>query len=206
MFSVESNPPYILYLFHVFGLIKFGTFNSMLKRSSLLSSLLFAFIATNAQFDTAFAKKNIRICADSMAYAFKTKNWDLYSRYVNPAVIGQLNGKEGLKQFMEENFADLPAFAWKQYGPGKILQIVKSEGDLQTVVELKSILEWEGQKITTVSHLIGQSWDGGLFWTFFDSEGDRESAKLIKPDLSNALRIPRKIESAEPMKTKAKKN
>lgn len=101
-------------------------------------------------------------------------------------------------------YAAIPDSAWKLYEPGKILQVIKTDGDLQTVVELKSVLEWEGNLITTVSYLIGESWNGGLIWTFFDSEGDRTRALLIKPDLSSQLVLPQKRETTEPAPVKAK--
>ncbi len=174
----------------------------MIRKSLIAFFLVTVFHTAHAQFDTLFAKTNIRHCADSMAKGFRTKNWELYARYVHPALIGSMNGKAELIKFMQETFAGMPVNAWKQYGPGKILQVIKTEGDLQAVIELKSVLEWEGQRISTTTHLIAQSWDGGLFWTFFDSEGDREVAKTIKPDLSDKLNIPKKKEDVEMIKEK----
>jgi len=85
-----------------------------------------------------------------------------------------------------------------------ILQVIRTGGDLQTVIELKTIIEWQDRRITTTSYLIGESWDGGLFWTFYDSGGDRTSAMLIKPDLSEQLIIPVKMEKAEPVSPQPK--
>ncbi len=56
-----------------------------------------------------------------------------------------------------------------------------------------------GQTYTNTSHLIGQSWDGGSFWTFFDSQNDAKAAKQIKPDISSELIIPEKMEKVEPI-------
>jgi hypothetical protein len=108
-----------------------------------------------------------------------------------------MGGKNEFMKYMAMMFEPIPDSAWKQYEPGKILQVIKTEGDLQAVIELKSIIDWQGRRITTVSHLIGESWDGGLFWTFFDSGDNRNSAILIKPDLSEELIIPQKIEKVE---------
>ncbi len=174
----------------------------MIKRFSLFIILLFLAGYSHAQFDTAFAKTNIRHCADSMATGFKTKNWELYTRYVYPAMIGSMGGKAEMMRFMDSTFIAVPASAWKEYKPGKILQVLKTAGDLQAVIELYSVLEWQGQKVTTVTHLIGESWDGGLFWTFFDSEGDLVTARLIKPDLSEKVVIPQKKEKVEMIKPK----
>ena len=188
----------------------------MIKRiSCFLLGILFVGTA-KAQFDTAFAKQNIRHCADSLAWGFLHKRWDVFARYTHPALIGSLGGVKEFMDYMSSRLDAIPDSAWKMYSPGKILQVVKSDGDLQSVVELKSIAEFQGKRITTTSHLIGQSWDGGSFWTFFDSEGDRPSALLIKPDLSDKLILPQKKETTEPLnpnpsanqktKTKTKQN
>lgn len=176
----------------------------MIKRLLILffASLLFA--KAQAQFDTIFAKTNIRNCADSLCYGFKTKNWELFTRYSYPAMIGSLGGQEEFKNYMAIMFAPIPDSAWKVYEPGKILQVIKTEGDLQAVIELKSVLEWEGKLVTAVSYLVGESWNGGLHWTFFDSEGDRARAMLIKPNLSDQLIIPAKKETTEPLSSKPK--
>jgi hypothetical protein len=107
-------------------------------------------------------------------------------------------------KYMAIMFSPIPDSAWKEYKAGKILQVIKTGGDFQTAVELRSVVDWEGRRITTVSHLIGQSWDGGLFWTFFDSEGDRTAAMLMKPDLSEQLIIPQKTEKVEPVPAQLK--
>jgi hypothetical protein len=176
----------------------------MIKRFVITISCAFVFCQLSAQFDTIFAKTNIRQCADSLASGFRTKNWELFARYCNPALIGSMGGKNDFMKYMEQMFIQIPETAWKEYKQGKILQVIKTGGDLQTVVELRTVLDWEGRRITTVSHLVGQSWDGGLFWTFFDSEGDRTAAMLIKPDLSDQLNIPKKTEKAESISAQPK--
>ena len=64
-----------------------------------------------------------------------------------------------------------------------------------------------GQKVSQRFRILSdESWDGGLFWTFFDNEGVTEHLQLciIKPDLSEQLIIPKKIEKAEPVSSKPK--
>lgn len=159
---------------------------------------LLLFFATtsrlNAQFDTVAVKANMIKCADSMAYGFKTRNWEVFARYTNPSVIGIMGGKAEYVNFITGVFGEVPDSAWKVYQPGKILQLIRtSPSDFQSVVELNSVIVWEGRRITAVTHLVGQSWDGGLFWTFFDSQNSRKSAVQIKPDLSPDLVIPEKV-------------
>jgi hypothetical protein len=176
----------------------------MIKRLFIATGLVFCCYCSSAQFDTSFAKNSIRRCADSLTHGFKIKDWELFTRYSYAALIGSMGGKSEFMKYMAMMFSQIPDSAWKQYEPGKILQVIKTGGDLQTVVELKSIIEWQGNRISTVTHLIGESWDGGLFWTFFDSEGDLTTARLIKPDLSDQLIIPKKIEKAEPVSSRPK--
>ena len=176
----------------------------MIKRFAITLSFAFILFHSPAQFDTAFVKANIRLCADSLVSGFKKKNWELFTRYNYPALIGSLGGKNEFIKYMDMMFSTIPDSAWKQYEPGRILQVIKTGGDLQTIIELNSVLEWQGQRTTTVSHLIGESWDGGMFWTFFDCGDNRASALLIKPDLSEKLIIPQKIEKTEPVSSRPK--
>jgi hypothetical protein len=171
----------------------------MLKRYLFTSSLVFACLFSNAQFDTAFAKANIHRCADSLVYGFKTKDSEIFTRYSYPALIGSMGGKDEFINYISQMFLQVPDSAWKKYETGNILQVIKTDGDLQTLIELNSVLEWQGNRITTTSYLVGECWDGGLFWTFFDSQNDVSIAKLIKPDLSEQLIIPKKNVKVEPL-------
>jgi hypothetical protein len=150
-----------------------------------------------AQFDTAFARSRIMICLDSLSDAFIQKDWEKYSRYTNPALIGAFGGKQEFLRYTRGSFSGIPDTAWKKYEAGDLLQVIKTDGDLQAIVELNSILEWQGMRITTTSHLVAQSWDGGYFWNFFDSRNDRAASSLIKSDLSPLLIIPERKEKME---------
>ncbi len=161
---------------------------------------LFATIDNYAQFDSSFVKNQIIKCADSLAYGFRSRNWEVFARYSNPGMIGTIGGKDEFIQFVSSMFAEIPADAWKVYAPGSVLQVIKSGADLQCVVELNSVIETDGKRITSKNHLIGQSWDGGIFWTFFDSQNNKLAARQIKPDLSEAIVIPAKVaDKVEPI-------
>lgn len=178
----------------------------MLKRLFYTLALLFFTYCSYAQFDTTFIKTNIRQCADSLATGFRTKNWELFTRYSYPAMIGSMGGKKEFMKYVSTTFSKVPDSAWKRYEPGKILQVIKTGKDLQAVIELHSALEWQESLIVSTTYLIAESWDGGLFWTFFDSQGDARSARAIKPDLSDLLNIPAKQEKLEPLMKPGKKN
>jgi hypothetical protein len=173
----------------------------MLKKIFLVFLFSGFILKVEAQFDTAFARINIRRCADSLTIGFKTRNWQLFTRYTYPALIGTLGGKEAFTDYISNAFQQIPISAWKKYEVGKILQIVKKGKDLQTVIELKSLIEWEGRRITTTSYLIGESWNAGNFWTFFDSQSDVKAARQINPELSEAIIIPKKNEVDEMITT-----
>ncbi|MBL7731074.1 MAG: hypothetical protein JNM88_07850 [Chitinophagaceae bacterium] len=175
-----------------------------MQKRLLCVLFLFVCISSRAQFDTLFAKEGIRRCADSLALGFKQKNWPLFTRYSNPAMVGSLGGTELFIQYISETFSQIPDSAWKKYAPGKILQVVKTPGELQCIIELNSVIEWQGRRVTSTAALVGQSWDGGLFWTFFDSQNDAQAARMIKPDLSEALIIPAKKEKLENLSSKSK--
>jgi hypothetical protein len=171
----------------------------MIKRPALAICLLSIVCCSQAQFDTSFIKANIRRCADSLTHAFKTRNWELFTLYSYPGMVGTFGGKKEFRSYIEEAFNQVPDSAWKKYEQGKILQIVKSGRDFQAIVELHSIIEWQGMKVTSTDLLIGESWDGGMFWTFFDSQGDANAASVINPGLSKQLIIPKKMETKEPI-------
>jgi hypothetical protein len=183
---------------HIYSVILNSIVRNMRKHRFTLLFFIISLSPASAQFDTLWVKRNIQQCADSLTHGFKIKDWELYARYSYPAMIGSMGGKEEFKKMIAGTFAHVPESAWEKYEPGKILQVLKTAGDMQAVIELKSVLLFEGNRITTISHLIGESWDGGQFWTFFGTEGDREMARLIKPDLDEHLVIPPKRETREP--------
>ncbi|MBI5370713.1 MAG: hypothetical protein HZA79_01675 [Sphingobacteriales bacterium] len=174
----------------------------MMRKNRVKYSILLFFLFTEAgaQFDTSFVKSRIHLCADSLAIGFKTRNWELFARYSNPSIIGVMGGKAEFVNFASGVFGQIPDSAWKVYEPGTILQVIRTGTDFQSVIELRSVIEWEGRKITAINYLVGQSWDGGYFWTFFDSQNSPKAAKEIKPDLSDELVIPAKNEKVEPVR------
>jgi hypothetical protein len=171
----------------------------MIKRLLPAITLLFIVYSSQAQFDSSFIKTNIRHCADSLTGAFRTKKWDVFTRYSYPALVASLGGTKGFTDYISQMFGQIPDTAWKKYETGRILQLIKTGGDYQAIIELKTIIEWQGIRTTSTSHLVGESWDGGMFWTFFDSQGDVNAAKLIKPDLNEQLIIPKREEKREPV-------
>lgn len=171
-----------------------------MNKRLLFIPLLFFFACSQAQFDTSFIKKNIRQYSDSLVAAFKSGDWDQFTRYSYPPMVASIGGTKEFSEYIRNMFSGIPASAWKKYETGNILQVIKTEGDYQALLELNTIIEWDGIRTTATYHLVGESWDGGRFWTFFDSQGDRTAAKMIKPDLDDKLVIPARVEKREPIK------
>ena len=67
-----------------------------IQRRLLPVLALFATISSHAQFDSSFVKSQISKCADSLAYGFRARNWDVFARYSNPAMIGAMMVVKGL--------------------------------------------------------------------------------------------------------------
>lgn len=190
------------YTLRVFLITLYPGIRNMNKRPLLLILSLFLVIQLNAQFDSSFIKTNIRRCADSLVHSFKTRNWDQFARYSYPAMVASLGGVKEFKDYISNIFSQIPDSAWKKYQAGKILQLIRTGRDYQAVIELNSIVEWQGFRTTSTAYLVGESWDGGMFWTFFDSQGDRRAAKQINPNLSDQLIIPAQNEKQEPIKNR----
>ena len=149
------------------------------------------------QSDTAYLKKRISVSADSLAKGFVEKDWELFTRYTYPALIGSLGGKDAFISMVLSRLSGIPDTAWKRYEPGEVLQLVKTDRDWQALVEFHSVLEWAGMRISTTHFLIAESWNGGQDWTFFDSQNSRDTSLLIKPDPSPLIEIPAAREKTE---------
>ena len=168
-----------------------------MKRTILSLLLCFLLLRGSAQLDTAYVHQRISQCADSLAAGFLRGDWELYAKYTYPPLIGAIGGKEAFIKKMKESFDEIPDTSWKRYEPGMILQVVKTTYDIQAVVELHSLIEWQGLRITSTHHLIAESWNGGQHWTFFDTQNDLEKTRQIKRDLSPLLQVPPKQEKVE---------
>lgn len=170
-------------------------------RKCLILFLVFSGFSLSllAQFDTSYIEKNLLRCADSLTTGFKTKNWEQFTRYSYPAMVASLGGTTAFSNYISQMFSQVPASAWKKYEPGKVLQLIRSGRDYQAIIELKTVLDWQGNLIQSTTHLVGSSWDGGLFWTFFDSQGEERAARQIMPELDPQLRIPKREELKEPV-------
>lgn len=167
----------------------------MIKKGVVLYLFVLSCFEGRSQPDTIVMKQNILRCADSMGKSFLQKDWKTFVRYNNPNLVRMLGGEENFIAFTKETLKEIPDTAFKKYEIGKIIQIVQTPFDWQCLVEQKTELNIHGMKMNSTTYLVGESLDGGKGWTFFDSQGDAESARLFKPDLSERFIIPAKVRS-----------
>src|SRR5688572_16263364 len=165
------------------------------------SFYLFAF----AQDDTLIIKKNIKLCSDSMARAFLTRDWKTYAHFTIPSLVEMLGGVEGFIAFTQEMLDEMPDSSIKDFKIGEIVQLVTTPGSWQAVIEQKLVFEGDSIQIKSTSYLVGISIDGGTAWTFLDPQGDINTARLLFPELSDTLIIPQTIDDLQMKELKEKK-
>lgn len=158
-----------------------------------------------AQDDTLTIKKNIKLCSDSMAKAFLTKDWKTYAHFTIPSLVEMLGGEEGFIAFTREMLDEMPDSSIKDFKIGEIVQLVKTPGSWQAVIEQKLVFEGDSMRLKSTSYLVGISINGGTAWTFLDPQGDVNTARLLFPELSEELIIPKTIDDLQMKEQKEKK-
>lgn len=145
-------------------------------------------------------EENILRCADNMMAAYKNKDWPTFAKYNNPGMIKLMGGQEAFEKLLVEQMKQTPDSIVKSLTAGNILQVVKTAGDMQCVLEQKMIAQMEAMQITSTTYLVGESLDGGKNWTFFDGAARGLIKPInIKPNLSPDLKIPEKKQEMKQM-------
>ena len=159
-----------------------------------------------AQDDTLLIKKNVKLCSDSMAKAFLSRDWKTYTHFTIPSLVEMLGGEEGFIAFTQEMLDEMPDSSIKDFKIGEIVQLVKTPGSWQAVIEQKLVFEGDSVRLRSTSYLVGVSIDGGHAWTFLDPQGDVNTARLLFPELSDALIIPKTKDDLQMKDQKEKKD
>lgn len=145
----------------------------------------------NAGYSRAEMEKNIYTSGDSMLAVFKRKDWLGFVKYMHPNLTKRMEGDTAFAAFVALQMKKIPRNAIKDVRLGRILQVVKTPHDEQCVVEQQMTMEVDGVEFDKTTYLVGESRDGGNAWTFFDASTKTAlTAKEIKPDLSDELKIP----------------
>jgi len=176
--------------------------------NKLLHCIFFTsfYLFASAQDDTLIIKKNIKLCSDSMARAFLTRDWKTYAHFTIPSLVKMLGGEEGFIAFTQEMVDEMPDSSIKDFKIGEIVQLVKTPGSWQAVIEQKLVFEGDSVLLKSTSYLVGVSIDGGTDWTFLDPQGDVNTARLLFPELSDALIIPKTMDNLQMTEQKKKKD
>lgn len=146
-------------------------------------------------------EENIYRAADSMMAAFKRHDWKTFASYNHPSMLQMMGGPGHFVSFIKEQMKNIPDTAIKSMNAGDILQVVKTNDDMQCVLEQQMHMRMEGIDINTTTYLVGQSLDDGKTWTFFDAATNGlVTPKDIKPNLSPELKIPAQKKEVEQLK------
>jgi hypothetical protein len=137
-------------------------------------------------------EKNIYRCGDSMLAAFNRKDWTTFVKYNHPNMTRMMGGVASFASFISKQMDNIPDTVIKSVEMGKILQMVTTPKDLQCVVEQIIKMNLDGKIADKKTYLIGESLDKGNNWTFFDASTKTGlTPQDIKPDISQALKVPR---------------
>lgn len=179
-----------------------------MRRLTLTLFVLLVVAVVNAQTDTAKIREAVQRCADSMTLAFKNRDWKGLAHFTLPAVVNMIGGEESFVRLTETAMKEVPADALKEFSIGPLLQLVRAGAEWQCVIEQKIKLEIEGTPYESITSLVGQSDESGQQWKFADSKGNRQTALIVLPSLSNRLVIPKasKVFDSNPPLEKTKKS
>ena len=172
-----------------------------MKKFFLLTAFIAATYFCFAQSNIETIKAGILRSADSMASAFKGRDWKTIVHFSPQSVLDISGGADSLIKMTESIMNNIPNNAVKQFSIGPIVQVVKTANDWQCIIEQHMLMELNGLRITMMSPLIGQSFNDGASWTFFDSKGDDATARMFLPTLSNELVLPKGIQNVEQLYT-----
>lgn len=165
-----------------------------MKQTTITCILLLAMAATSrAQVDSASIAPRIRAAADSMLMAFRQKDYRTFARFNNEKLVEALGGEENFAAFLERQIKSMEGLEFMEIRTGRIIRILPYRNTWQCIVEQQSQINMEGHVMSTISHLVGLSADGGYTWHFADAnQGTLEQFRTIVPELNPAMPIPKK--------------
>jgi hypothetical protein len=149
--------------------------------------------ASFAQADSASIAPRIRAAADSMLMAFKQKDYRTFARFNNEKLVESLGGEENFAAFLDKQIKSLEELQFTEIRTGRIIRVMPYQNTWQCIVEQQSQVRIPEQVMSTISHLVGLSTDGGYTWHFADAnQGTVEQFRTIMPELNPAMPIPKK--------------
>jgi hypothetical protein len=163
-------------------------------RKSIISICFFLLASiARSQTDSLSLIPGIRAAADSMTTAFRNKDFTTFAHFNNTRLLDLIGGESGFVEFMEKQFELLKDVTFTEMKAGRIIRVLAYNETHQCIIEQLSEIKMEGIVVSSVSHLVGLSLDGGKSWRFTDANnGTKEEFATIMPELSPALMIPKK--------------
>ncbi|WP_336514984.1 hypothetical protein [Pollutibacter soli] len=147
----------------------------------------------NAQTDSVTLASNIRTAADSMLQSFRDQDFIGFVKYNNTNLVAMMGGENEFASYLRQEMDALKGVEFSQMKAGSVIRLITKASPMQCVVEQFSELKINGQPVSSVSHLVGVSSDGGKTWRFADANtASEEEIKSIIPNLSPLIVIPKK--------------
>lgn len=162
----------------------------------LLVSILVVFVQlgvgqTNKKSVKALNFPSLQKQADEMANAFKNEDYQLFSYYMYPAVLGKLGGKEKFIEFTKTSMDELKSqgLVIEDYSILKVTQILHEPKHIFGVLQTQMKAKMNDKPVTSIGSIVGVSVDKGKNWKFIRVES-KEILKSFFPRLVNKLKIP----------------
>lgn len=159
----------------------------------LLPIILFAAtLQSAAQFDTVLVSKKASAGEDSLIALFKKKDWNRYVDYMHPSIVEMIGGMEKFVSVLQQTMNALDGAKFEAFKNGRVLQIIKANGQYQCVIESFMQMTLNGMLVSGSSYDLAFSTDGEK-WIFLrvDQNLTPETIKQLVPELSPDLKLPR---------------
>jgi hypothetical protein len=164
-----------------------------MRKSIITICLFFLTSVSKSQTDSASLIPGIRAAADSMTTAFRNKDFTTFAHFNNTRLMDMLGGESGFVEFMEKQIELLKDVSFTEMKAGRVIRVLTCNGTQQCIIEQLSEIKMEGIVVSSVSHLVGLSVDGGKSWRFADANnGTKEEFASIMPELCPTMLIPKK--------------
>lgn len=142
---------------------------------------------------TAVQMEALKKQADDMAKAMQQQNYRQMAYYTYPPIIQAIGGKDKMVEKIKQAMAEMEnhGVTFKSVTIGDIKEIVKSKGDLYSVVPDIIQLSANGTVITRGASLLAISHNNGMRWYFVDTAPFKhQNMKKMFPTYPDGLVIP----------------
>jgi hypothetical protein len=132
--------------------------------------------------------------ANEMAISVSKGDYKTLLKYTHPKIIKMMGGNEKASATLKQTMTQLKqqGFQFDKITIGKVVQTIKSQKDIQSIVPQILDLKFGTKTIHSNSYLFSISYDDGKNWYFLDT-GTTQEAELRKmfPEISTKLVIPK---------------